>query len=85
MASDPLGTIDDPQHGSPVCCWALPVPHCDAICEDALHSDSVEGHQQFLLQVVPSEHSQEVESLLGLLQHCCEMSRQGEVVSDGCQ
>lgn len=40
------------------------------------------GHQQLLLQFVPSEYSLEVELLLGLPHHCCSVCRPGEVLGD---
>ncbi|MED6255227.1 hypothetical protein ATANTOWER_006374 [Ataeniobius toweri] len=38
--------------------------------QDRLNGGPVKGHPQFLLQVVPLQHSQKVESLLGLFDQC---------------
>ncbi len=49
-----------------VSCCAASVPHSDGVRQNALNGGALGGHQQLLLQSVPSESSQEVELLLGL-------------------
>ena len=66
-SDDLLGGVYDSLERCPLRCCAAPEPHIDAVREDALDRASVEGHQQFLRELVVSEYSQEVQSLVFLL------------------
>ncbi|XP_034036844.1 uncharacterized protein LOC117519691 [Thalassophryne amazonica] len=58
------------------------IPGGNAGGQHALNRAAVEGHLQFLLQVVFPEYSQEVESLLGLIDYVVGVDRPREVLCD---
>ena len=66
-SDDLLGGVYDPLERCPLCYCAAPEPHTDAVGHDTLDRASVEGHQQFLRELVVPEYSQEVQSLVCLL------------------
>lgn len=47
------------------CCWATSIPHC--VCQYGLYCGVVEGHQHFYIEMIFPELSQEVQTLLCLL------------------
>lgn len=61
----PLSCVHDLLKPS-LCFCAVPVPHCDTICQYTLYGGAVKGHKQLLAQIVLPESSQEVKSLLCL-------------------
>ena len=73
----------------PVIFWAVFIILCKAflstaVGQHAFNGAAVEGHQQFLLQVVFPEYSQEMESLLGLLDHVVGVGSPRGVLCDVC-
>lgn len=55
----PLSCVHDLLKPS-LCFCAVPVPHCDTICQYTLCGGPVKGHKQLLAQIVLPESSQEV-------------------------
>ena len=64
---DLLGKVYDPLKCLPLCGCAALEPHTSAVCEDAFDGAPIEGHKQVLGEAVLPEDSQEVQSLVCLL------------------
>ena len=64
---DLLGRVYDPLKCLPFCGRAALEPHASAVCEDAFDGAPIEGHKQVLGEAVLPEDSQEVQSLVCLL------------------
>ena len=74
-----MGGVDYSLERCPLRCCAAPEPHVDAVREDALDRAPVEGHQQFLREFVVPKDSQEVQSLMCLLDDGCGVGAPGQV------
>ena len=64
---DFLGRVDNPLERFPLCHCAAGEPHTHTVSQDSLYGATIEGHQQFFNEEVIPEYSQEVQSLLCLL------------------
>lgn len=81
-ADDLLSRLYNSLQPFPVPVSAASIPRWDAVCKHALNAASVEGLQQHPIQVVSSEYSKEVESLLGLLNGSWGVWGPGEISRD---
>ena len=79
-ADDLLCGGDDPLERFPVCYCAASKPHTDTEGQNALYGAALEGHKQFLTEMVLPKDPQEVESLLCLLNQRCSVSAPGQVL-----
>ena len=78
-ADDSLCDVDHSVELLAFCLSAAGEPHHDAVRQNGLNGGAVEGHCQFLANVVLPEHSQEVQALLCLFNDSCGVCRPGEV------
>ncbi len=61
-----LGCGDDPLESLLFCSSAARISHTNAVCQNPLNRATVKGHQQVLCELVISEYSQKMQSLLCL-------------------
>lgn len=67
---------------SSVSCWAVSIPDCDTVCQDAFYFAVVQKPQQSSREVGLHQGSEEVKSLLGFFDYSSRADRPFEMLID---